>query len=64
MKFNQVPNIYVDIIDRPDEAFLGVGEAAHGPTAAAIGNALKTALGIRVTELPITRDRIIESLNS
>ena len=64
LKFNQVPNIYVDIIDRPDEAFLGVGEAAHGPTAAAIGNALKTALGIRVTELPITRDRIIQSLNN
>lgn len=63
LKFNQIPKIYVDIIDRPEEPFLGVGEAAHGPTAAAISNALMSALNIRIKELPITRDRIISSVN-
>jgi len=63
IKFNQTPKITVDIIDRPEEPFLGVGEAAHGPTAAAISNALYYALNIRIKQLPITRDRIISSVN-
>lgn len=63
IKFNQTPKITLDIIDRPEEPFLGVGEAAHGPTAAAISNALYFALNIRIKQLPITRDRIISSVN-
>ena len=49
----------VEILSRPDEPPLGAGEAAHGPTAAAIANAVHDALGVRVRDLPITRDRII-----
>ena len=41
---------------------LGAGEAAHGPTAAAIGNAIFDALGVRVRDLPITRERIIAAM--
>jgi nicotinate dehydrogenase subunit B len=37
---------------------VGVGEAAQGPTAAAIANAVFDALGIRVRELPLTAERI------
>ena len=63
IKFNQVPRTFVSIVSHPDLPFLGVGEAAHGPTAAAISNALRTALGIRIKNLPITRDDIISALN-
>ena len=42
----------------PGKPFLGTGEAAQGPTAAAIGNAIADATGVRLRELPLTRDRI------
>jgi CO/xanthine dehydrogenase Mo-binding subunit len=45
-------------MDRPGEPFLGTGEAAHGPTAAAIGNAVRDAIGVRLVDLPLTRDRV------
>jgi len=51
------------LIDRPAEASLGVGEGMVGPTAAAIGNAVANAMGIRVRDLPLTRARIIAALN-
>ncbi|MCA9845847.1 MAG: xanthine dehydrogenase family protein molybdopterin-binding subunit [Dehalococcoidia bacterium] len=40
----------------------GIGEAATNPCAAAYGNALYNALGIRFTELPITPERIVASM--
>ena len=42
-RFPDVPErIDVEVIDRPGEPFLGTGEAAQGPTAAAIANAIQT----------------------
>jgi CO/xanthine dehydrogenase Mo-binding subunit len=41
---------------------LGVGEVAGGPIAAAIGNAVYHALGARIHDLPLTRERIIATL--
>jgi nicotinate dehydrogenase subunit B len=63
IKFNQVPRTFVNIVNHPDLPFLGVGEAAHGPTAAAISNALRKALGIRIKNIPITREDIVAALN-
>jgi CO/xanthine dehydrogenase Mo-binding subunit len=62
LRFSEVPVVEVEIIARPDHAAVGAGEAAHGPTAAAIGNAVFNALGVRVTDLPITSDRIIAQI--
>jgi CO/xanthine dehydrogenase Mo-binding subunit len=62
LRFSEVPTVDVEIISRPDEKPLGAGEAAHGPTAAAIGNAVFDALKVRVRDLPITRDRIIAAM--
>ncbi len=59
LRFSAVPDtVDVVIMDRPGEKFLGTGEAAQGPTAAAIGNAVRDALGVRLVDLPLTRDRI------
>jgi xanthine dehydrogenase YagR molybdenum-binding subunit len=41
---------------------LGIGEPAIIPTAAAVANAVANALGVRITELPITPDRVIDAL--
>jgi CO/xanthine dehydrogenase Mo-binding subunit len=58
-RFDDVPErIDVDVLDRPGQPFLGTGEAAQGPTAAAIANAIANATGVRVRDLPLTRERI------
>jgi CO/xanthine dehydrogenase Mo-binding subunit len=63
LRFPEVPRVISDVIDRPDEAYLGAGEAAAGPTGAAICNALASAIGVRVTELPLTPEAIIRALS-
>jgi nicotinate dehydrogenase subunit B len=62
LRFSDVPAVEVEILNRPAERSLGAGEAAHSPTAAAIGNAVFDALGVRVRDLPITRERLIAAL--
>jgi nicotinate dehydrogenase subunit B len=62
LTFPEAPPVEVHLIDRPDEAPLGAGEMAAGPTAAAIANALHHALGVRIRDLPLTRVRIIAAL--
>ncbi len=59
LTFPEVLPVEVHLINRPDEAPLGAGEMAAGPTAAAIANALHHALGVRIRDLPLTRERII-----
>ena len=53
LHMNQAPRIEVLIIDRPDQPSLGAGEAAQGPTAAAITNAIYHATGKRIRNLPV-----------
>ena len=60
--FSEAPTIETVLIDRPEEPSLGVGEGMVGPTAAAIGNAVANAMGIRVRDLPLTRARILAAL--
>jgi nicotinate dehydrogenase subunit B len=62
LRFSEVPAVDVEIVARPEEKAIGAGEAAHGPTAAAISNAVFDALGVRVRDLPITRERIIAAI--
>jgi CO/xanthine dehydrogenase Mo-binding subunit len=51
-------SVDVHVIDRPRQPFLGTGEAAQGPTVAAIANALADATGQRIRELPFSRSRV------
>jgi CO/xanthine dehydrogenase Mo-binding subunit len=62
LRFSEVPEIDIALIDNPNEPTLGLGEASVGPTGAAIGNAVARALGKRVRDLPLTRDRIVATL--
>jgi nicotinate dehydrogenase subunit B len=61
LKFSEVPPVEVIIIENKNPS-LGAGEAAQGPTAAAIANALHHALGVRVRDLPLTPERIVEAM--
>jgi CO/xanthine dehydrogenase Mo-binding subunit len=58
MKFSEVPEIDTVLIHNPDQPTLGMGECTFGPTAAAIGNAVAHALGARVRDMPLTREKI------
>jgi nicotinate dehydrogenase subunit B len=50
--------VEVHVLNRPGQPFLGTGEAAQGPAAAAIANAVADATGVRVRELPLTARRV------
>ena len=63
LRFSEAPPVEVSIIDRPDEPSLGVGEAVAGPVAAAIANAVFDAIGVRVRDLPLTRERMVAEIN-
>ena len=58
----EVPAVEVELLPGRENPPLGVGETAQGPTAAAIGNALCDALGVRVRTLPLTEQQIIAAM--
>jgi len=58
----EVPQVMVELIDRPTEKSLGAGEGSHGPAAAAIANAFANATGKRIREVPLTPDRVKAAL--
>ena len=59
VRFASVPDsVEVHVIEQPGQPFLGTGEAAQGPTAGAVGNAIRNALGKRLHDLPLTRQRV------
>jgi xanthine dehydrogenase YagR molybdenum-binding subunit len=59
----EIPEM-VPLIDDEDkrEAVIGVGEAAIIPSVGALANAVFNACGVRVRELPITPDKILNGL--
>ncbi len=62
LRFTEVPDVEVELIQRSELDPVGAGEAAHGPVTAAIANAVFDALGVRVRQLPITRDALIAAM--
>lgn len=62
LRFSAAPAVEVDIVSHPEQPSLGAGEIAQGPTAAAIANAVRDALGVAVRDLPLTPERIVAAL--
>jgi nicotinate dehydrogenase subunit B len=63
LRFSEVPEVSVALVNPAADLLpLGIGEAAGGPTAAAIGNAVAQALGTRLRDLPLTRERVMAAL--
>lgn len=63
-----VPEVYPIIIEELEASgpygAKGVGEPALVPTAAAIANAVTDALGIRIYDLPMTPEKIVEAIKA
>jgi CO/xanthine dehydrogenase Mo-binding subunit len=62
LRFSEVPEMQVEFVEANGNPALGVGECSVGPTAAAIGNAVNHALGVRIRDMPLTRERILAAL--
>ncbi|MBN9090092.1 MAG: xanthine dehydrogenase family protein molybdopterin-binding subunit [Reyranella sp.] len=62
LRFSEVPEIEAELVDGAGNPTLGVGECSCGPTAAAVGNAVAHALGVRIHDMPLTRERILKAL--
>lgn len=59
LRFSSVPeSVAVRVIDRPGTPSLGCGEAAQGPAAAALANAVANATGKRIRDLPLSSARV------
>jgi xanthine dehydrogenase YagR molybdenum-binding subunit len=57
-----VPEIEIVLLNMPQRGVIGIGEPATVPTAAAIGNAVANAIGVRVGSLPITPAKVLAAL--
>ena len=64
LTFAELPEVVVELVDRPDEPSLGAGEVAPGPVAGALGNAVAHALGVRARHLPLSPDRLLASIDA
>jgi len=63
LTFAEAPLVDVHLGDS-DAPSVGAGEAAQGPTAAAIANAVHRALGVRVRDLPLDADAIVRAIEA
>jgi nicotinate dehydrogenase subunit B len=65
LRFAAVPDsVEVHIINRPGQPFLGAGETGQGPTAGAVANAIADAVGKRLRDLPLSRERIRQAVSA
>jgi len=58
LKFSEVPEVEVVLINRPNEPALGAGEPSTCTTAAAVANAIFDATGVRLRQIPFTPERV------
>ena len=59
-----MPAIQIVLMDRPDAAATGAGETSITAVAAAIGNAIFDATGVRLREIPFTPERVKAALQA
>lgn len=58
LKFPEIPEVVIDLIDRPHEIPWGAGEPAAALVPAAIGNAIFDAIGVRLRSVPFTAAKV------
>ena len=61
LTFAEAPRVEVHLVEATAPS-VGAGEAAQGPTAAAIANAVHRALGVRVRDLPLDAAAIVRAI--
>jgi nicotinate dehydrogenase subunit B len=64
LKFTEVPEIDIVLINRPDVAPLGAGELSTVPVPAAIASAIFDAVGAKLREAPFTPNRVLAAMKN
>ncbi len=64
LTFPEVPDVDIDLIDRPTEKPWGVGEPAAAVVPSAIANAVFDAVGVRTRSVPFTAAKVLAALRS
>ncbi|OLF52907.1 xanthine dehydrogenase family protein molybdopterin-binding subunit [Pseudomonas chlororaphis] len=64
LRFDELPEVDVQLLDRPEEPSMGAGESASVPSAAAIANAIFDAVGVRLRQVPFTPQRLLQALHA
>ena len=62
--FSELPEVVMDLIDRPQEVPWGAGEPSAAVVPAAIGNAVFDAIGVRLRSVPFTPPKVKSALGS
>jgi nicotinate dehydrogenase subunit B len=64
IRFEQIPDVEIVLIDRPEMQPLGGGEPSIVPVTAAIANAIFDATGARMRQVPFTPQRVLSALKA
>jgi CO/xanthine dehydrogenase Mo-binding subunit len=64
LTFPDVPDIEMDLIDRPNERPWGAGEPAAAVIPSAISNAVFDAIGVRLRSVPFTPEKVRAAMKS
>ena len=64
LTFPDVPEVVMDLIDRPRERPWGAGEPTATVVPSAIANAIHDALGVRLRSVPFTPDKVLAALKT
>jgi CO/xanthine dehydrogenase Mo-binding subunit len=62
LRFPEAPAVDVALLNHPELPLVGAGEAATAPVAAALGNAIFDATGVRLRTVPFTAERVKAAL--
>jgi nicotinate dehydrogenase subunit B len=63
LKFSEVPEIDIVLLNHPDQPALGAGEPSQVTTAAAVANAIFNATDARMRQIPFTPERVKAALH-
>ena len=64
LKFPDVPEVAIELIDRPNEKPWGAGEPTAAVVPSAIANAIFDATGARLRSVPFTPAKVLAALQT
>jgi nicotinate dehydrogenase subunit B len=64
LKFSEVPDIDIVLINRPDQPAVGAGEPSTITTSAAVANAIFDAVGVRLRQIPFNPERVVDAMKN
>jgi nicotinate dehydrogenase subunit B len=62
LRFPEIPEVVIELVNRPDQPAVGAGEATTSPIAPAIANAIFHATGVRLRMIPFTPEKVKAAL--